>query len=98
MYPNPADVLPLPFSPSLEQYRKQAKDLVKACRSDHPDSLQAWTTEWIETLIRLQSTAIPPDRRAWFDRQAKQVAEFARNKLVNVQPGKPKCALADAQF
>ena len=29
MYPNPQDVLPLPARPNLEQYKKQAKDLVR---------------------------------------------------------------------
>ena len=29
MYPNPQDALPLPPRPSVEQYRKRAKDLVK---------------------------------------------------------------------
>lgn len=29
MYPNPQDALPLPPHPSVEQYRKLAKDLVK---------------------------------------------------------------------
>ena len=29
MYPNPQDVLPLPPRPSVEQYKKLAKDLVK---------------------------------------------------------------------
>ena len=33
MYPNPQDVLPLPPRPDLEQYKKQAKDLVEACRA-----------------------------------------------------------------
>jgi len=33
MYPNPQEALPLAPRPNLEQYRKLAKDLVKACRS-----------------------------------------------------------------
>lgn len=32
MFPNPQDALPLPPHPNLEQYKKLAKDLVKACR------------------------------------------------------------------
>ena len=32
MFPNPQSALPLPPRPSLERYRKIAKDLVKACR------------------------------------------------------------------
>ena len=32
MFPNPQDALPLPPRPNLEQYKKLAKDLIKACR------------------------------------------------------------------
>jgi ankyrin repeat protein len=34
MFPNPQDALPLPPRPSLEQYKKLAKDLVKACNHE----------------------------------------------------------------
>ena len=46
MYPNPQDVVPLPARPNLEQYRKQAKDLVKACRIGAADALHAWAARW----------------------------------------------------
>jgi ankyrin repeat protein len=46
MYPNPQDVLPLPRHPNLEQYRKQAKDLVKACRSGAADAIPKWASRW----------------------------------------------------
>lgn len=47
MYPNPQEVLPLPARPSLEQYRKQAKDLVKACASGGPDAIGEWIARWL---------------------------------------------------
>jgi ankyrin repeat protein len=34
------DARELPARPSVEQYRKQAKDLVKACKSGDPDAIQ----------------------------------------------------------
>jgi hypothetical protein len=46
MYPNPQDVVPLPARPNLEQYKKVAKDLVKACRSDAADAIHAWAARW----------------------------------------------------
>jgi ankyrin repeat protein len=46
MYPNPQDVVPLPARPNLEQYRKQAKDLVKACRSGAADAFREWAARW----------------------------------------------------
>src|SRR5438552_81179 len=48
MYPNPQEALPLPSRPNLEQYKKRAKDLVKACRSGEPDAIRAWATGWKE--------------------------------------------------
>jgi len=98
MYPNPADSLPLPSQPNLEQYKKQAKDLIKACRSGDPDSIGTWASEWIETLVRLQGASITSQIRASFDRQRKQVAEFAISKLTNAKLARSKCALTDAQF
>lgn len=46
MYPNPQDVVPLPARPNLEQYRKQAKDLVKACSTGAPDAFREWAARW----------------------------------------------------
>lgn len=98
MYPNPASALPLPPHPNLEQYKKQAKDLVRACRTGGPDSIRKWAAEWIEALIRLQAETITPESRALFERQREPVTDFARNKLTTTKLGRPKCALADAQF
>ena len=47
MFPNPQAALPLPSRPSLEHYKKRAKDLVKACRSGDPDAIGAWAREWL---------------------------------------------------
>src|SRR5882672_467348 len=46
MYPNPQDVVPLPDRANLEQYKKQAKDLVKAYRSGAPDAIREWASRW----------------------------------------------------
>ena len=46
MYPNPQDVLSLPPRPNVEQYKKLAKDLVKACKSDAPDAILQWAAKW----------------------------------------------------
>jgi len=48
MYPNPQDVVPLPVRPNLEQYRKQAKDLSKACKARGRDGVREWTEQWID--------------------------------------------------
>ena len=52
MYPNPQDVLPLPPRPDLVQYRRRAKELVKACRSGDAAAIHAWAAGWIRDLTR----------------------------------------------
>ena len=98
MYPNPQDVLPLPPRPSIEQYRKLAKDLVKACKSGDPAAIRVWTNRWIENLAELHGEMEPRPNRAEIDRHVAQIDEFARAKLSRGDPLHAKCALADAQF
>jgi hypothetical protein len=78
MYPNPQDVLPLPPRPSLEQYRKRAKDLVRAHKSGDSGAVRAWATQWIEALARLHER---PESRKAIARYADQLEHFARETL-----------------
>lgn len=98
MFPNPQAALPLPPHPSLERYRKIAKDLVKACKSGEHESLRRWAEEWVETIVRLSglttTPALPVHIQSWTD----DVEDFARRKLSGSKPDSRKCALADAQF
>ena len=97
MFPNPQDALPLPPQPNLEQYKKQAKGLVKACKSPDSDALSVWAANWVKTLARLQGLVITRELPVRLDRWVAQVEEFARRKLQD--PGRrAKCSLADAQF
>jgi hypothetical protein len=97
MFPNPQDALPLPPRPNLEQYKKQAKDLVKACKSADPAALGVWAAKWVKTLARLQNLAITRELPVNLDRSIAQVEEFARQRLQDSGQG-AKCALAEAQF
>ncbi|HEX6133810.1 MAG TPA: ankyrin repeat domain-containing protein [Longimicrobiales bacterium] len=90
MYPNPQDVLPLPASPDLDQYRKRAKELVRACRSGD-DAVHSWAAGWVDRLFALQGDT-SASARLDSERRARQVAEFARDRLA------PDCALSQAQF
>ena len=94
MYPNPQSAIPLPPRPNLEQYKKLAKDLVKACKSGDGDAIQRWARDWMETLLLLQQT--PSPSRARFE--AEQIAKFAQSRLTRTHPGNRACALSDAQF
>lgn len=92
MFPNPQDALPLPLRPNLEQYRKLAKDLLKAAKSDDPAALRAWATRWVERLVNLSSLKITPGMPVAIKHWTQQVEEFARRRLNE------KCALTEAQF
>jgi ankyrin repeat protein len=96
VFPNPQDALPLPPHPSVEQYRKLAKDLVKACKSGDADAISVWADRWIESLARAVPHASDPRARRWLDRMAGQIEQFATRKLKAA--GSSGCVLADAQF
>ena len=57
MYPNPQDVLPLAPRPSLDQYKKQAEELVRACLSGAPDAIREWAAPWPALAPRLEAFA-----------------------------------------
>jgi Ankyrin repeats (3 copies) len=87
MFPNPQDALPLPASPSLEHYKKLAKDLIKACRSE-PPTIGAWVDRWMASLLE-------GSEQRHINRAAAQVEEFAVRALTREDR---RCVLADAQF
>src|SRR6476659_10181087 len=91
MYPNPQDVLPLPSRPDLDQYRKRAKELVKACRASD-DAISAWSAAWVAALLNLPAEAADRFTRDR-DRRSRQIADFARARLRAAD-----CALTQAQF
>lgn len=101
MFPNPQDALPIPPSPSVEQYRKIAKELVQACRSDDPAAIRAVCAGWIQKLADLTADATRPDA-ARVERHVAQVETFARHTFARTTSGErggPRpCALADAQL
>lgn len=95
MFPNPQAALPLPPRPSLEQYKKLAKDLVKVCKAGSPERIRDWASKWVGNLVRLSNlqttSGLPVENQRWID----EVSEFAIRKLVSGEQG---CTLADAQF
>ncbi len=94
MFPNPQDALPLPPRPRIEQYRKLAKDLVKACASNEPGAIGAWADRWAAALLRAQG-GTPGARARTQHRAAAQIEEFAVRTLTRASRS---CVLADAQF
>lgn len=96
MFPNPQEAFPLPPRPSVEQYRKLAKDLIKACKAGDPGAIGAWADRWIESLATATGRIDRPHARREMDRAAEHVEEFAARQLRRA--GSPPCVLADAQF
>jgi len=89
------DVLPLPPRPSLEQYRKRAKDLVKACKSSDDGAVRAWATAWLEALATRHDEPITPFVRGSIDRAT---AEIERRVHEQRTSGDRPFGLSDAQF
>ena len=97
MYPNPQQALPLPSRPNLEQYKKLAKDLVKACRSGDPAAIRDWAVRWIEKLAALQDAPRSLLRNEKeISAHVDPVEQFARDALS--RGDEATCALTDAQF
>ncbi|HET6648266.1 MAG TPA: ankyrin repeat domain-containing protein [Pyrinomonadaceae bacterium] len=70
MFPNPQDALPLPPRPNLEQYKKLAKDLVKACRDEAAARVHKNDTTTSKQLIPRQG-AIGDWVLNWLERLAR---------------------------
>src|SRR5258707_523779 len=69
-----SDALPLPPRPDLDQYRKLARDLQRACTSTGAGAVGAWATRWVETLLRLQAVEAGADvRRREIDRESDRI-------------------------
>jgi hypothetical protein len=97
MYPNPQQALPLPSRPNVEQYKKLAKDLVKACKSGDPGAIRVWAVRWIEKLAPLQNAPRSLLRNEKeITAHADPVEQFARTTLSRSDAA--TCALTDAQF
>jgi ankyrin repeat protein len=87
------DTLPLPPRPNIEQYRKRAKDLVRAAGSGEPDAVRAWATDWLDTLARLRGGTSSPFVQGSFDRAVDGVEQ-----QVLERSSAGRFTLADAQF
>ncbi len=91
--PNPQDALPLPPRPNLEQYKKLAKDLVKACKSEDADAVEDWIEKWVRSVYKL--AALKENEQGILHR-VRQLEQIARKHLSESR-GRG-CALTGAQF
>lgn len=98
MFPNPQDALPLPPRPSLERYKKLAKELVRACKSGDEKAIGDWVEQWIRTLAKLSGWKDTRQALARIGRWTSEVEDFAHRKMLSSEPAGRRCALTDAQF
>lgn len=93
MFPGP---LPLPQRPDLERYKKLAKDLVKACKSDDKKAVGDWAEKWVMALAKRSGIQFTRDELSvtvsrWIDK----VERFVQRRIAE---SNGRCRLADAQF
>jgi ankyrin repeat protein len=86
------DTLPLPPSPSLEQYKKRAKALVTAAESADPSAVRDWARKWLESLASSLGADITPFVRDSIDRAVAHIEA----RVLDRRGSKP-FLLADAQ-
>src|SRR5258708_23033316 len=98
MFPNPQEALPLPPQPNVEQYKRIAKDLLKACKSGEPRAVHKWAEEWVKSLVKLSALTITPWLPVMIERWIAEVDQFACGKLRGGEGDSGKCALTGAQF
>jgi ankyrin repeat protein len=92
-----SDALPLPPLPNLEQYKKLAKDLQRACKSNAAGEIRDWAVRWAETIARLQGLEITPEIRRQIDFESERM-EHQWNKFKQTNERAARCTLASAQF
>src|SRR5262245_48122401 len=95
MFPNAQDALPLPRRPNLERYKNLAKDLVKACKSDHENAIVDWAEKWVTALAKQCGIEFIRPLRVIVSRWTDQVAGFVQRELSKHDG---RCRLADAQL
>jgi len=100
-----SDALPLPPRTDLQQYKKRAKELVKLCKSGDREALRAWTSEWINALVKLYDLDISLPRRghrAYAPGEVEHRIERTLDRLAGhlkiADPSHRECTLAKAQF
>ena len=95
MFPDSTDALPLPQRPNPERYKKLAKDLVKACKSDDKNALGDWAEKWVMALAKLSSIQFTHELSVTVSPWIDKVEGFVRRRIAESDG---RCRLADAQF
>lgn len=87
-----SDALPLPPHPNLEHYRKLAKDLQNACKSQTDEAIRNWAERWAARIAGFQG------RQAVEFRTHIERVQLQFRKLRQSNESVARCTLAGAQF
>jgi len=96
------DALPLPPRPNIERYKKQANELLMACKSDDPQTLPARLAEWLQAQLTIDP-ALAGARRPYTPgeiapRVRHGVERVMKHLGVTDSASHAACTLARAQF
>src|SRR5688572_29921886 len=87
------DVLPLPPRPDINQYRKRAKDLVKAANAGDPAAVTQWARHWLDALASSLGVTVTPFVQGSIDRAVHTIEQ-----RVRAETDKDTFTLAQAHF
>src|SRR5215469_3650238 len=84
MFPNPQDALPLPPRSNLEQYKKLAKSLLKACKSKptNPNAIDDWAERWVSRLVKASGLKFQHSMPVRVSHWVSGVAEFIERHMI----------------
>jgi ankyrin repeat protein len=92
-----SDALPLPPRPRIEQYRKLARELQRACAKGTAEAINGWARRLLSTIAKLRGEAESSDDQPRLQREVDRIvrrwSEF-RSKATRGD----RCLLADTQF
>lgn len=92
-----SDALPLPERPSLEQYKKLARELQRACKVGGPDAIRKWAASWAERYAALEADAMTPATRKLIACEAKGLPH-RWSKFQSRNERAARCTITDAQY
>jgi ankyrin repeat protein len=91
------EALPRPPRADLAQYKKRAKDLVKAVRSADDTAVRAWAADWLHALAKALDTPITPRVESSMNHAIEGIERRVREAVRRDDPERA-FALSDAQF
>jgi hypothetical protein len=92
------DALPLPPRPDAAQYRKLAKELLAAVRSDDPEAIPHFARGWLTRLRHRTGEPERPDAGREGERFAEQLDAYWKGERVPKEMPPPRRTLAGAQL